>query len=248
MDFNLEPMLFDIQEPMELFTRKLYEQNFMDYCTNYRHILDQTDQAYLAAERPDEVLEELAEELLQAVEQRLALISNRRKREAQLLNYNMTMVSFCFPAMLAYRSEGCDKLTGVIAECWKKHFPKTNIQPANFDQINNGFRSRFCYITTAVCESRHKPDDCYELNLLRDYRDHYVMNQPDGELLIRQYYDVAPTIVKHIGQQENSAEIYDDIWTEYLSPCIRLIEEDRKEECMDVYRSMVNDLQQKYFS
>lgn len=248
MDFNLEPMLFDIRNPMELFTRKLYEQNFLDYCGNYRHILEQVDRAYFAAERPGELLEELSEELLQAVEQRLALIPKRRKREEQLLNYNMTMVAFCFPAMLAYRSEGCDKLPGVIAECWKKHFPKTNIQPANFDQINNGFRTRFCYITTAVCESRHKPDDCYELNLLRDYRDHYVMNQPDGELLIRQYYDVAPTIVKHIGQQENSAEIYENIWTEYLSPCIRLIEEDRNEECMDVYRNMVNDLQQKYFS
>ena len=40
-------------------------------------------------------------------------------------------------------------------------------------------------------------------------------------------------------------EIYNRIWTDYLTPCIHLIEENEKEACKEVYSDMV-DLQKKY--
>ena len=70
---------------------------------------------------------------------------------------------------------------------------------------------------------------------------------PEGEQLIRRYYDLAPTIVKHIDQKENRQEIYRRIWDDYLSECIRLIEGDELELCRQLYTDMVEELSQEYF-
>lgn len=53
--------------------------------------------------------------------------------------------------------------------------------------------------------------------------------------------------MKHINRAENSREIYASIWEEYLSPCLHLIEEDRKEDCQVLYTKMVRNLEKEYF-
>ena len=68
-------------------------------------------------------------------------------------------------------------------------------------------------------------DDCYELNLLRDYRDRYLAADRKGEALIEEYYNVAPTIVNRINKEENAGEIYENIYQEYLQKCVHLIEQ-----------------------
>lgn len=103
-----------------------------------------------------------------------------------------------------------------------------------------------CYITTAVCESLGKPDDCYELELLRDYRDDYLLGKGAGTDIVQQYYNVAPTIVKRINKQQDAKAIYEGIWSEYLIPCIQLIEKEQLDDCKEVYSSMVYNLQKKY--
>ena len=41
-----------------------------------------------------------------------------------------------------------------------------------------------CFITSAVCESFGKPDDCYELTMFRSFRDNYLAKEQDGEIRI----------------------------------------------------------------
>ena len=65
--------------------------------------------------------------------------------------------------------------------------------------------------------------------------------------MIREYYDVAPSIVKHINQRPDRKEIYQSIWDEYLSPCIGLIESHQLEDCRVRYEDMVHTLAEKYF-
>ncbi|MDO5603415.1 MAG: CFI-box-CTERM domain-containing protein, partial [Oscillospiraceae bacterium] len=98
-----------------------------------------------------------------------------------------------------------------------------------------------------VCETFGKPDDCYELTLLREYRDGYLMSQPDGAEVIRQYYDLAPSIVKHINQRADRKEIYRGVWETYLRPCIQMIEQSRPQQCKEQYIKMVQDLEKQYF-
>lgn len=92
-----------------------------------------------------------------------------------------------------------------------------------------------------------KPDDCYELNAFRRFRDTYLRECTDGEALIQEYYRDAPKIVMRIwlsGQQEM---VYPRLWKQYLRPCLEDIEAGRQETCKARYVAMVRELQRKFF-
>ena len=69
-------------------------------------------------------------------------------------------------------------------------------------------QSSGCFITTATCDNFGKPDNCYELNTFRTFRDNWLSCQPDGPALISEYYDVAPAIVEKIDSLSNAKEVY----------------------------------------
>ena len=99
-----------------------------------------------------------------------------------------------------------------------------------------------CFITTAVCKTLLKTDDCYELTMFRKFRDNWLMMQPDGEALIREYYAVAPAIVQRIDSLPNAKAIYHDILEMYLKPCLQMIEQKNMEGCKKMYMKMVSDM------
>lgn len=103
-----------------------------------------------------------------------------------------------------------------------------------------------CFITSAVCRTFNKPDNCYELTAFRSFRDNWLAKQSDGQTLIQEYYQIAPTIVEHIDQQANSKKIYQSIWDTYLVPCLRYIEAQQFIQCKSVYISMVKQLRNQF--
>lgn len=103
-----------------------------------------------------------------------------------------------------------------------------------------------CFITSAVCHTFGKPDDCYELTMFRKFRDTWLSKQSEGPALIQEYYKIAPSIVEHIDQQTSSKEIYNSIWSAYLAPCLHYIENQQFDACKNTYITMVNNLKQKY--
>lgn len=110
----------------------------------------------------------------------------------------------------------------------------------------SGHRGGGCYITTAICKNDNKPDNCYELQRFRKFRDEWLANQPDGNKLIKRYYDIAPSIVNLIDNSENSSKIYNEIKENYLNECLFYIENGMEEECKIKYINMVNDLTNRY--
>ncbi len=102
-----------------------------------------------------------------------------------------------------------------------------------------GHKKNGCFITTATCQSLGKPDNCYELNRLREFRDTWLKEQKDGEKLIREYYTVAPLIVTVIDSLPQKHKIYGDIWHNYISPCLNLIEKEKFEEVKHLYIKLV---------
>ena len=164
----------------------------------------------------------------------------------EILGHNMTMVSYFLPLIRDIKSLRSDELAQAMADRWNQTFEGTKIGCPTIDQIQGGFRRGLCYVTTAVCRSLGKPDDCRELRLLRNYRDGYLMKTEEGRSSVQEYYNVAPTIVKRIDRSENSAVVYEWIWKRYLIPCVRLIEENRLSECECLYADMVRDLAGRY--
>lgn len=226
------------------FQKATYEERMEVLKKTYAELLAETAHACDASE---EDLESLAECIPEYVAGRLALEPSKRKRDIKSLDHKMNMVSYFVPLMGGMPSEKAQEFTERMVASWNKKMPQYKIGHSTYEGIKGGFRKgMFCYITTAVCRSLDKPDDCYELTALRRYRDEYLLASENGKQLVEEYYNIAPTIVKRINRQENAGEIYRGIWEIYLRPCIRLIEEDRKEECRDVYSTMVTKLEEEY--
>lgn len=103
-----------------------------------------------------------------------------------------------------------------------------------------------CYLTTACVNTKHLPDDCRELIVLRKFRDGFMSQQSDGEADIQEYYKTAPKIVESINCQCNKDEIYGELYDTVIVPCVELIETGRNVEAYDRYKQMVLELEKKY--
>ena len=103
-----------------------------------------------------------------------------------------------------------------------------------------------CFITTAVCDSLNKPDDCYELTTFRNFRDKWLITQSDGKTLIEEYYAVAPQIVANINRLPYAAQVYENIWKQYLAPCLDFLRNDDNLSCKNKYSEMMRELKEQF--
>lgn len=103
-----------------------------------------------------------------------------------------------------------------------------------------------CYLTSACVSSKGLPDDCYELETLRHYRDNWLKKTSEGLLVIAEYYAIAPKIVEEIDKKDNKEAIYDDIYENMVIPCVKYIEEEKFQEALELYRNMTLKLRTEY--
>lgn len=244
---GIPKMLLSIENPMEGFKRKQFPDVFKAYYETHRPTLEAIENGYNTVVDKEQFLTNMAYALADAAKESIDKKPKKSQRENLLMDYNFCLAVYIYPAILEFRGASTEILVQKVGEAWKDRFPRSNVQPAGYEQINAGFKRKFCYITTAVCRTFGKPDDCYELNCFRNYRDEYLMSSEEGEEAVRTYYDLAPTIVKHIDRKENAGEIYRNIWDVYLNPCLRMIEQKQYPECQELYTRMVRNLQKEYF-
>ena len=95
-----------------------------------------------------------------------------------------------------------------------------------------------CYLTTACMRNLREnfDDNCYELTVLRWFRDNFVSNED-----IEHYYKVAPIIVETIeNENEISAKsIYNYIYNNVVSYCVTQIEQKNYSEAYARYKDSV---------
>lgn len=227
------------------FHKSSYDKHMDMFRERYEGILAETARA---CDGSEEDMERIAGCIPAYVSEELGKISPKRKRDIRALDYKMNMVSFYMPFIGEIPSLQKNTLTERMVEIWNRQMPEYKIGHSTYESIKGGFKKGiFCYITTAVCRSMDKADNCYELTTLREYRDGYLLRSEGGQEIIEEYYDIAPTIVKRIDRTDHADDIYRGIWEDYLGPCIRLIEENRPEECRDLYIGMVRRLEKEYF-
>ena len=99
-----------------------------------------------------------------------------------------------------------------------------------------------CFLTTACMRHFGKlfEDDCYELRVLRWFRDNYVEKED-----IEKYYKVAPIIVEAINADEHSDIIYGYIYDNVVDYCVEQIEAGNYTEAYDRYKSSVINFEGK---
>ena len=100
-----------------------------------------------------------------------------------------------------------------------------------------------CFISTSICRTLNLADECYQLQVLRNFRDTHLRQSKKGKLLIKDYYRIAPNIVRKIEQLPNKEVFYRNLYETYLSKTITLIEKGRKREAIECYIGMVEFIQ-----
>lgn len=230
------------------FKHKTYQRVFEDGCQEHQELLDAI--VKICRETEDAELENLIESLARVIPDYAygqLKDESKMKKERLSVDFNMNMAVYVIPMLRYSRDASCEKIAKRMVEIWNE-IPVTSLtlSASSYEDISAGFKKSLCYITTAVCESRNLSDHCYELETLRAYRDQYLMQTEEGRGIVEDYYDVAPRIVMAIAMQEDSASVYEQLYREYLMPCIHMIEDGKNEECRRHYIAMVNDLQRTY--
>ena len=167
-----------------------------------------------------------------------------KKSEGILIDQTRYFLAvYLVPMLLYLKLEISDALVERIMSDWTKKYPKSEFKKADYEELASGFmRKGFCFITSAVCDSLNKPEDCYELERFREFRDHYLMNNKTGKRLVEEYYCIAPRIVAYLNIQPDSEERYRRIWMNYLQPCLKDIESGHRIRCRNRYVRMVREL------
>lgn len=112
--------------------------------------------------------------------------------------------------------------------------------------IYKGDTSGGCYLTSACMYAKGLPDDCYELETLRHFRDTWLNKTEEGKEIIKMYYEIAPKIVSAINDKPDSKNIYDMIYEKMVLTCVKFIEEQRFDETVELYKNMTLELQKVY--
>jgi hypothetical protein len=55
-----------------------------------------------------------------------------------------------------------------------------------------------CFLTTAAVQFKGLPDDCHELQVMRQFRDSYLLTTAEGRQLVERYYAAAPEIAARL--------------------------------------------------
>ena len=223
--------------------KKHYAQDFEEIKNRHHELFEMI--AGVIEESEDHI-QEVATFVPEYAAEKLSAFPSKRKRDVVVIDHNMNMVAYFIPLLGEISSPQAKPLVEATVAKWNQLMPENQIGVSSFSAINGGFRKGLCYITTATLNSLNKPDDCYELSLLRNYRDEYLLSTQEGNAIVEEYYNIAPTIVKKIDRNADAAAIYQNIWSDYLSPCVRLIEENKNEDCKELYRDMVLGLEKKY--
>jgi hypothetical protein len=100
-----------------------------------------------------------------------------------------------------------------------------------------------CFISTAVCSTLGKDDDCRELSLLRRFRDDVMAKDPRWKPLIGEYHALAPEIAARMLAARDGREWAKRLYDVYLADCIRLIEAGEHARAIERYRDMIDDCQ-----
>jgi hypothetical protein len=99
-----------------------------------------------------------------------------------------------------------------------------------------------CFITTAVCKYYGLKDNCYELTVLRNFRDTYMANTPKSQAKVASYYKYAPGLVTIFDEMAAPAResLYQSMYQHYILPAIVAIESGKFADAEDIYTSLFN--------
>ena len=141
---EMPDLLTDIKNPLDGFKKDEYEQAFLAYIKEHDDILREIEDVYVCSTDAKEAMQTLSQEFVEYVKTSLETETKKRKRSQKLMDYNMILVVYLFPALLKQNQRSGEAFAKALLQEWKQAFPKTNLHLASYEEIAEGFRQRFC--------------------------------------------------------------------------------------------------------
>lgn len=244
---GIAAVIRECKDPMKQFKKETYQRVFENFHASYKRTYEAVEAVYRQSEDADAWLHVLAGRLAEEAKTEMDACRMKNARTRRQMDMNFALSVYLIPSILKYPAEFSDAFADCILNTWNQVF-QTSVGKAGYEEIVSGFRSKLCYITTAVCKSLQKGPDCYELTLLKQFRDRHLEPTEDGHALVEEYYNIAPTIVKRLEKDPDKDRLYQELYLDYLRPCIEMIEAQDYESCGKCYKDMVRSLKERYIS
>ena len=235
----------DNETIMRQFDRNHYADAFDTFLKKHTPLFEAIEEQYKQEAFPSQLLDKLADDFVASAKADYDA-QKKAKKASHLIDQNSLMVVYILPAIREFEGTFTEPLIETLVAKWNSTFTQYTIRPGTFAEINGGFKRKLCYVTTAVCLSLGKDENCREIRMLKDYRDGFLSAQEDGPKLIDEYYDIAPTIVNRINKRADAKDTYKKIYQNYISPCIDLIDQEKYTDCKKLYMQMMHVLGQEY--
>ncbi len=134
----------------------------------------------------------------------------------------------------------------IIATGQDKEFfnPNSGKNKKESDSDNNkGNSNGGCYLTSACMNfyQENFDDNCYELFVLRWFRDNYVSKED-----IKDYYNIAPRIVNEINKLNEAGMVYDYVYDNIVDYCVKELECGNYNEAYDRYKESILSLEKNF--
>lgn len=150
-----------------------------------------------------------------------------------------TKAQFCLGA-LYYLGKGVAKDMNKGLSLIKSSADKGNKEAIDIlKTIDNPKPSGGCFLTTVMCETLEKKDNCYELEELRNFRDNVLLKTKNGQELVSEYYDIAPKIAEKLKSNIRKLEIAQKMNKDYIIPIIEHIHKGHNDTAIIKYKDMV---------
>lgn len=121
-----------------------------------------------------------------------------------------------------------------------KYFDPDSSGCGHNDNEGNGVEpTEGCYLTTAMCNILGKPDNCYELEMLRGFRENYMRKTDEGRVLLNQYDVISIPIAASLLKNKDRVAIANNMRDQYINVAIDLIIQGENELAIEQYKRMV---------
>lgn len=146
--------------------------------------------------------------------------------------------------LLIYKNQNCNENEQSLDNC-SSYDDENHYSVSIYTRSSNG-----CFITTAVCETFGKPDNCQELTAFRHFRDTYMKEEKNLQSEVSKYYEIAPRICAAIDAKgvDAAKQEYARIWDEYLSKAFEALNNNDLEKTHTIYKDMVLSLEKDYLN
>jgi len=111
--------------------------------------------------------------------------------------------------------------------------------PRDYDKKEN------CYITTACAMALELPDNCEQLQILRNFRDGFVKKQSSGLEDVAQYYEEAPKVVNAMNLRQDAWKIYQRVY-ENIRHALSLIQRGDSQGAYNHYKKVCLELKSEF--